>query len=369
MEEALDAAESYGLMVNIGYYMNPDLSAYTASNIESWKNKLLSRVHKYKSHRALLMWTLGNEVEANAANSSEMSIYFSAVNELALAIHEEDPNHPVSCALSSASSDKIASVIADAPDLDILSINSYGGISAVRNNLVSSGWTKPYIISEFGPDGTWGLPSSRIKTWGSSGSAIIEETSGQKASVYQDRWTSYIAANAANGCLGGFAFLWDPQKNGDVRSWYSLFTKDGFTTEAVDAMQYCWTGSWPAHRAPSIADRSKLVLNEMTASSSPITLSAGLAYTARVVATSPSGQNLRFKWFYYLKDAVDPDGYIADGITVSNQSGTYRSGTDDYLSEVSVTAPSTPGIYYLFVYAIDDTNRKVATASLPFCVE
>ena len=35
-----------------------------------------------------------------------------------------------------------------------------------------------------------------------------------------------------------------------------MFLNNGNPTEAVDVMQYCWTGEWPDSRAPSIRDIS-----------------------------------------------------------------------------------------------------------------
>ena len=35
-----------------------------------------------------------------------------------------------------------------------------------------------------------------------------------------------------------------------------MFLNNGNPTEAVDVMQYCWTGKWPQSRAPSIKNIS-----------------------------------------------------------------------------------------------------------------
>ena len=35
-----------------------------------------------------------------------------------------------------------------------------------------------------------------------------------------------------------------------------MFLSNGNPTEAVDVMQYCWTGKWPQYRAPSIRNIS-----------------------------------------------------------------------------------------------------------------
>jgi hypothetical protein len=56
-------------------------------------------------------------------------------------------------------------------------------------------------------------------------------------------------------CLGSYCFLWG-QKQESTATWHGMFLSNGKPTEAVDVMQFCWTGEWPQSQAPSIKDIS-----------------------------------------------------------------------------------------------------------------
>lgn len=51
--------------------------------------------------------------------------------------------------------EKVADIVKRCPDLDLLGINSYGDIYTLSAALKKYGWTKPFLISEWGPDGYW----------------------------------------------------------------------------------------------------------------------------------------------------------------------------------------------------------------------
>ena len=45
------------------------------------------------------------------------------------------------------------------PALDLLAVNSYGAIGTVKPDWIAGGYTKPYILTEAGPDGEWEVPN------------------------------------------------------------------------------------------------------------------------------------------------------------------------------------------------------------------
>ena len=49
----------------------------------------------------------------------------------------------------------------NAPDLDLLAVNSYGAIGGVKQDWIDGGYTKPYIVTEAGPAGEWEVPERR----------------------------------------------------------------------------------------------------------------------------------------------------------------------------------------------------------------
>ena len=55
---------------------------------------------------------------------------------------------------------------------------------------------------------------------------------------------------------GSFAFLWG-QKQEYTSTWYALFMDSGLPTEAIDVLQFCWSGSYPENKSPKNQDGGK----------------------------------------------------------------------------------------------------------------
>ena len=62
------------------------------------------------------------------------------------------------------------------------------------------GGTKPIVITEFGPAGTWETPKNE---WGK----VPEPTSTQKAEMYRRAYQANVIDHA-DLCLGAYAFTW-----------------------------------------------------------------------------------------------------------------------------------------------------------------
>jgi hypothetical protein len=122
------------------------------------------------------------------------------------------------------------------PAIDLLSINTYGGLAELPAKVKAAGWAGAYLVTEWGPTGHWeGLQTD----W----NAPVEETSSEKAAVYKSRYHYGVERDKAN-CLGSYVFLWG-QKQERTPTWYGLFTAKGQESEVIDAMQYLWTGTFP----------------------------------------------------------------------------------------------------------------------------
>jgi hypothetical protein len=115
-------------------------------------------------------------------------------------VKQVDPNHPTVTVIAELGGDNIKAkqVKALCPSIDILGVNSYGGATSVPTRLKSAGWTKPYLITEFGPNGPWEVGKA---PWG----APLEPTSTQKARDYAARYASGVAAQKG-WCLGSYVF-------------------------------------------------------------------------------------------------------------------------------------------------------------------
>lgn len=357
----LDEAWSKGLYVNLGLAMKDceDFSYTNAANAATIAEQFENHrkwVRNYRNHPAVLCWSIGNEAEGGSAQVNKT--YFKEVEKIAAMIHEEDPKHPTTITFSNSDADKKVKVLMEnAPSIDILSINMYyPNVGSVAKNLASAGWDKPWMITEYGPRGTWALSTTtdpKTLSWGK----LEEMTSTEKADIYEKIWRNDIKANESKGCIGSFIFLWGYQTHGDVLSWYGLFDKSHNTFGGVDKISECWTGVPVAKPAPRIENRSKMTLNGKTSNAS-VTLTAGSTdNVAKVEATSPTGETLKYRWFIIKDERLANGNAMPDGIA--------GLIPDPSKSEITFKAPSA-GYYRLYVFVTDEVNHKVAMSCIPF---
>ena len=125
------------------------------------------------------------------------------------------------------------------PSIDILGINTYGGIKHLSDAVKMHGWDKPYMVTEWGPYGHWESP---MTSWG----VAIEATSKEKAAFRDSAYKSI--SNDTELCLGSYAFLWG-YKQEQTPTWYGIFTKSGDATQSVDVLNSHW-GSNIRNQAP-----------------------------------------------------------------------------------------------------------------------
>ena len=372
-----------------------DDPSYRAAAIAS----VIEIVEELKDHPAVLCWSLGNELEVNGNATREG--YFKYYGELAAAVHDADPNHPVTAAFTGIpTAFKISKINEYCPDLDFLSFNSYYNVlkkyeatapQSYTQMLQDYGWNKPYMITEFGPTGTWDRGDAELKMRINEWDALIQLTSEQAAEKYIECWK--LIRNYRN-CLGSITFWWGYQTHGQVLGWYPFFTKDLVPLTAVEAMESCWKGTKYSPRSPLITDwASSIELNgkNLAAPSMSSTgqseknpvLAPGQKCTAKVKAACRSGSKsaLRYKWFIY-KDCTytRQSGSLAwtDSEYVYSIYGDHKSMnedartelfTDRTLKEVSFTAPSEPGNYRLYVIVTDVSVKMAASACLNFQVK
>ncbi len=353
-QDILDEAYANGISVCLGLWVNREADNFDYNNTTAVSQQLLNlktQVLAYKDHPALLMWGVGNEVDASYSNLK----VWNAINDIAAMIHTEDGNHPVTTMLANTLPAKIAEIKTRAPQLDLICSNTYApNLPAVTTNLQQGGWTKPYMITEFGPRGTWQMnpEPTRILPWG----ALVEQTSTEKAEIYRSSYNQHIKANFNNGCLGSFAFVWGYQAHGAVLTWFGFHTTDGRTFGAADIMKRVWSDWYPANRAPEITSRNNMTLGSQHADDG-IYVTKGSTRQAAVMASDPDGDPLVYEWRIVPEGVAGPGGAPHPGLTgliTTNGNAT-----------VSFKVPATAGAYRLYVY-VKDNHNKVASAVIPF---
>jgi hypothetical protein len=348
-DKILSDAHALGLTVTMGLDVARERHGFNYDDpvaVKKQLDRLREEVKKYKNYPALLAWGIGNELNLDYKNPN----VWNAVNDIAKMIHEVDPNHPATTMLAGVNQREIDYIKERCPELDFISVQVYGGLAKVPEQLVSSGWKGAYLVTEWGPTGHWECPKT---PWG----APIEETSSQKAAVYKSRYEASIAKDKT--CLGSYVFLWG-QKQERTPTWYGLFTEAGEESEVVDVMQYEWSGKWPKNKAPHLNSFS--LAGKMMPDS--VYLTPGQDYNALVSVQDPEGDRLATRW-ELLPEATD----LGQGGDRESRpqplTGLLKPAST---GKAILTVPVKSGAYRLFVY-VSDGNNNVATANIPFFVK
>jgi hypothetical protein len=348
----LDEAQRLGMTVLVNLPMRMEsVHKFNYSDPEAVRRQfeeMKKRVMEFKDHPAVLMWAVGNELSVDYKDRN----VWNAVNDVAKMIHELDPNHPALTVVGDGSLDggDIKEIQRRAPDLDLLGINYYKGIEEVPARIRANDWNKPYVVTEWGPSGDWQVQLTEWK-------ASIEETSTEKAQRYLERYQNTILKDTER-CLGSYVFIWQWRQE-RTHTWYGMFLELGERTEAVNVMQYLWTGQWPANRAPRIEE---LAIDGKLAADS-IYLKPGDRHTATLKVRDPEGDPLTIRW--EIMPEVARGGYAGMGEKRSKPMPELIQKTD--AREIVFAAPEQQGAYRVFVFALDGQGNA-ATANIPFFV-
>jgi hypothetical protein len=354
-KQKLDAAASMSMTVLLGVWLEHDASKYAD---EGYKNRIRAEVRSLldsvASHPALLMWSLGNEINSGADTREAWTF----VQELATTIHASDPYHPVATVISGSAEVTLDHIADRAPAIDVVGVNVYAAIASVDSSIRRSRFSGPYIVTEWGLNGWW---EAAVTRWGRP----FEPTSRAKAEIYASRY-ELITAHP-DRCIGSYVFLWG-QKQERTPTWFGMFVENnadlGLCAEAcptADVMAYQWGGkvAWPANRAPAISSFSVAGLLAPTS----IVIAPSETFAAIVGASDPDGDALRFVW-----EVLEEPTQLGTGGSFEGRPARVGNPVFGRDPNARFTAPSSPGQYRLFVYALDG-HGHAGTANLPFLVE
>lgn len=348
-KEMLDKAHALGLTVMMGLWMQHERHGFDYDDkpkVQAQLEYFRKIVMEIKDHPALLLWGIGNEVDLFYTNTN----VWKAVNDVARMIHELDPNHPTSTVTAGLDPAEVKLIMQDAPEIDVYCVNTYGDIGNVKKNIANYGWTGPYMITEWGPNGHWEVAKTR---WG----APIEQTSAEKAVSYKERYENEILA-ASKNCMGSYVFLWG-FKQETTSTWYGLFTREGLRSEAIDELEKFWSGKAPENSAPHL---TSLSIDEKNAAQS-IMLTAEKKYSALAAVTDGDGDKLNGRWLIVPESTDIKAGGDAESAPIPI-GGLFK---DKSVEQATFRAPKTEGAYRLF-YEVTDGNGHCAYANVPFYV-
>ncbi len=345
LEQILNDAHENGLTVSVGMWLGHQRHGFSyqnATEVLKQFDECLATVRKYKNHPAVLLWGIGNEMEGEG---NDPSVWY-AVNHIAREVKRIDPNHPTMTVIAELGENesKLHSIERFCPDIDIIGVNSYGGIDTVGTRYANAGGSKPYIITEHGTLGPWETGKT---SWGSP----IEDTSTQKADWYARGYKAAVLDQPAK-CLGSYAFLWG-HKQETTATWFGMLLPDGSRLGPVDAMSEKWTGSPPPNRCPEITSLS-LDRTEQ--------LKPGDRIFGKLKATDPENDKLTVKWLLR-----SDSGTIGDGGDAQESETTFTDAVQGTAENATVTVPKGGGGYRLFAYVYDGQGGA-AVGNVPFHV-
>ena len=353
-KENLDKARDLGLYVLVNlpagaerYGFNYDDTAAVKKQTE----KIVSIVNNTMGHPSVLMWAVGNELDFVPPNNPFNPKVWDAVNEAAKAIHAIDPDHPVMTVIGTSRMYKVADIVKRCPDLDLLGINSYGDIYTIGDTLLKYGWTKPYVIAEWGPDGYWEVKKTSWK-------APYEQTGREKFDCYENKYLRAMSARNRR-CLGSYVFYWSGFKQETTHTWFCMFDSTGLESPQVGLMHRMWTGMSKDNQAP-IVDSLNI---DNYVRYQDIIFDPESSHSAKVTASDPDDDNLTYQW--EIKPEAKYASYAGQGEVAPKPVPGVVSGNG---LNVTIKAPYETGAYRLFVYAFDNQGH-FSTANLPFLVK
>ena len=342
----LDRAQRLGLTVTVGFWLGHARHGFDYSSREqvaAQYERVREGILRYKDHPAVLAWGLGNEMEGFADGGD--STIWAAVESLAALAHRLDPEHPTMTVTADIGGKRVEAVHRLCPDIDIMGINSYGGAASLPERYRAAGGTKPYVVTEYGPPGTWEIGRN---AWG----AVEEWSSTRKAGFYRDTYQR-LAADSA-GCLGSYAFVWGAKQEATA-TWYGMLLPDGARLAAADAMAEQWSGHAPVNRCPVIESLTLADLGEVE---------PGAEVRVELAASDPEGDPLTADWAF----RADPISYETGGDRRPAPRRFGESVVNAGPNGAELRMPRRPGKYRVSV-EVRDGHGGAAVANLPLHVK
>jgi hypothetical protein len=162
----------------------------------------------------------------------------------------------------------------------------------------------------------------------------------------------------SNKCLGSCVFFWG-QKQEKTPTWFSMFSKKGKPTEAVQIMEKLWKGKESKNQFPKI---DYMLVNQKGAKDD-IFVKAGEICHAEVIFSEPENEKVEF-FREILPDLLEEKGggekettpYPIENIIMENNN-----------KNITFKAPENEGAYRLYIY-ISDPSGQTAISNTPFFV-
>ncbi len=344
LEPSMAEAQKHGLTVTAGIWLGHKDNGFdyhnpqqVAAQYEDAQKAVLSN----RNSPPLLLWAIGNEMEMGQGDDPAVWV---AVEQIAAMVKKLDPNHPTMTVVAEIGGSKVAAINRYCPDIDIIGINSYGGGASIPARYQAAGGVKPYVITEYGPAGTWERPTN---SWG----VVPELTSTEKANDYRQTYEKAIAGQPL--CLGSYAFTWG-NKQEATATWYGMLLPDGSKLGPVDAMTALWSGKPPAYPCPVIHSLKLAGADRVE---------PGAAVQVALDAAAPDAGPLKVDWVLQ----ADPMTYHTGGATEATPPTFPEAILQSDATQAKVQMPVGGGGYRLYAY-IYSGHGGAAVGNVPLFV-
>ena len=349
-KQLFDVAAKYGVRVVAGFWLGPGGGPGSGGcpdyvNDANYKSSsmtdILNQVNTYKSHPAVLIWDVGNESVLGLQNcysgtqlEAQRAAYTTFVNDVAKAIHQADPNHPVTSTDAWVGAWDYYKKYS--PDLDLLALNSYGAVCDAAAYWKQGNFGKPYILTEGGPEGDWEAPKDAF-------GLPDQGTDQDNADGYTNSWKCLMSHTGV--ALGGTLFHFGIE--GDYGGvWFNVIPGDNkrLSYYAV-AKAFGGSAAQPGvNTPPRFASMSV---------DNAAAVPAGGKATIRASVTDPDG------------DAITYHTSL-NSIGIDKATGTQEVPfTQTSPGVFQIDAPSRPGVWKVYVWAEDGhSNVGVQTVDM-----
>jgi hypothetical protein len=313
---AYEEAAKLGLTVCAGLWMSyhGDGADYmNPATVQADRDRIMRWVRRYNHHPAIMMWGVGNELDVHGPSPQ----VYQTIEALAADIKAED-------------------------------LNGYLDMATLPQRLDEYGWDKPFLVTEFGPDGPWEVEKS---PW----NAPLEPTSTEKARMYQAAYVDIVQNGPS--CLGSYAFVWCDKQDG-IFPWFNLQLPSGALLEPATALAELWSGTPAANRPPAIGPAGISIRYENSARQRKwyeFPPGAGASVTCAVDVTDADGGPLEISWRLHADNSSD------------THYGEIVGKADGNEIELQLPQSGRTRCYRLSV-VVEDAEGNAATASVPIRV-
>jgi len=339
----LEVAREKNLKVLFGFWFDQKVDYLTdEKKCAAYRSQVIATVRARRNNPAILGWSLGNEVwgllkhrYAQPYLTEVRHAHVDFVEQIAREIHALDPVHPVFSAHEH--SPQIAGTLCDfargAPSLDITAVNSYyeARISRLHDVATHLDPSRPYLVSEFGPDGYWETKPGQRTNYG----ALIEPSSEEKVHGYERGWSVFTEPYRGSN-IGGVAYCWRDRYEATA-TWFGLTDSAGRLKPCGLAMQKMWTGREFAS-CPQITD--------LDGPEGPVL--PGSTIHVRAQVNVPPGEHVSYHW------RVGSENFNFKGAKIQ---------ADENHPTATITLPRNPGVYRVYFAAAN--SRVTDEANFP----